>query len=646
MDLIGNTERNMDPVDGGRFFTGLNYWGCDKATRMWAHYDEHSVEADLRAIASCGVTHLRVFPLWPDFQPLTVLRVPNDSEYEYRFGEDPLPDTPAGRAGVSEEACGHFGHFCACAEKYGLKLIVGLITGHMSFRDYCPPAFNGKDLMRDASVIRWQVRFVRYFVTRFRSQECIAGWDLGNEVSCMAAAPDFRPEQFYVWASLMANTIRACDPVRPVISGLGDERIVKGRVDLSDLGEYCDVQTVHPYHIFETAEEPITSQKPVMELPFRCAVNKGITGLPVFVQEFGSIGYANCSRRTEADFYRASALACLAHGCHGLMWWCAFDQGHLRFAPYDWNNIGSDYGFFDRNRAPKPVAEENLRFTERLKCLPGGVLPPADTHGVIVVPRDEGHEEFTPVLRAAWLTGCRAGLNLGFTYALDPIPDAPLYIMPSVDGNKAILARRLDEILKKTEQGAVFFLSLGRALFRQIPEIFGVEIALREARSCTRTLCIGGERLPVRAPVHFTAVSCGADAVLRDTDGEPVLFAKRHGKGTVFLMTAPLERAAAETPGAFTGHGMPAFEAVYRLIAEAAGVKHYARSSSPLVLLTEHTGIDGTSYVFALNCNPTAEETHIACDGRLVPLFGPEPDENGTVTIPPCDGALWRVEKQ
>ena len=117
------------------FFTGINYWGSKSAINMWSEFDAESIENDLSLLRDAKITHLRVFPLWSVFQPLHALYGPSNI-YEYTFGEDPLPDTPAGRAGVSEEACQKFEKFCSIAEKYGMKLIVALITGHMSFRMY------------------------------------------------------------------------------------------------------------------------------------------------------------------------------------------------------------------------------------------------------------------------------------------------------------------------------------------------------------------------------------------------------------------------------------------------------------------------------------------------------------------------------
>ena len=210
---------------------------------------------------------------------------------------------------------------------------------------------------------------------------------------------------------------------------------------------------------------------PILDLPFKCRLGEDISGIPTFVQEFGSIGYMNCSKKTEADFYRASLLTTLAHGCHGTMWWCAFDQGHLTYAPYRWNSIGSQYGFFDKDLAPKPIVLENKRFKEMLQKLPDNKLPTPESDGVILIPREEKPD--IDLLRTTYALAKRAGLNLRFSYLLDPIPDAPLYIIPCVKYHKAIPKNRFDELMEKVRAGSVLYLSVDTGVVREIPEITG-----------------------------------------------------------------------------------------------------------------------------------------------------------------------------
>ena len=172
-------------TDPGEFVIGCNYWASHAGTAMWSDWQPEVVDADLKLLAQADLQTLRIFPLWPDFQPLTLLRGGEGKPMEFRFGEIPLPPDEAGQAGVSAAAIQHFADFADLAKKHGLKLIVGLVTGWMSGRLFVPPALEGRNVLTDALAIQWQVRFVSYFVRHFKSHPAILAWDLGNECNCL-----------------------------------------------------------------------------------------------------------------------------------------------------------------------------------------------------------------------------------------------------------------------------------------------------------------------------------------------------------------------------------------------------------------------------------------------------------------------------
>ena len=72
---------------------------------MWRDWRPEVVERDLAALAAAGLTTLRVFPLWSNFQPVTAVHGFGGVIEDLRMttpqhGEQPLPDTPTGQAGV------------------------------------------------------------------------------------------------------------------------------------------------------------------------------------------------------------------------------------------------------------------------------------------------------------------------------------------------------------------------------------------------------------------------------------------------------------------------------------------------------------------------------------------------------------------
>lgn len=622
----------------GKFFTGINYWGSESSINMWENFNPESIENDLRLLNEVGITHLRVFPLWSVFQPISGLYGMSDI-YEYAFGEEPLPDTPAGHAGVSESAIEKFSIFCRLAEKYNMSLIVPLITGHMSFRTYCPPAFLGKSLLTDPTVLKWQVRFVKYFCDRFKNEKTIIAWELGNEPPQMPGL-DSNPDSFYLWCTLIADAVKSVDSSRPVVSGLHQSDIEKGPGNMKTIGEMCDVHTTHPYN----TSDVLAVMPSVLDLPFRVRMNEDIGNVPTFVEEFSALGYMLCSRNTEADYYRCSLLASLAHGCHGAMWWCAFDQGHLDYAPYRWNTIGSEYGFFDKDGNAKPVAEINKQFKQLLDSI-DGELPKHSTNGTIIIPRDDGTLDLNSV-RASYILAKQANLDMNFSYAIDSIPDSPLYIFPSISGRKSITKGSLDELLKKAENGAVLFISADIGLFRYIPQMTGVTFAYREKINDIKTVCIGDKQLPIKTEYFFKPESSKAEVIATDENGDGVLFKNSYGKGFVFFLTLPLEAYLANKHGAFYLENQPDYACIYRIAAEAAKISRTADSDNPYIRLTEHIIDDDSLYIFAINYNNKTETANLLIDDSysLSVVYG-NGLSDGKITLRQNDGILIKATK-
>ena len=625
------------------FFTGLNYWGSESAINMWSNFNKDSIEKDMELMSNAGITHLRVFPLWSVFQPLTALYGPKDV-YEYSFGEDPLPDTEAGRAGASEEACQKFKTFCDIAKKYNMKLIVAMITGHMSFRTYNPPAFDGKELLSDPTVIKWQLRFIRYFVNRFKCEDVIVGWDLGNEPIHMPGVDNKHYDAFYVWCSAISYAIKSCDQTRPVISGLDNSAVENGHSNLKTIGEMCDIHTTHPYNIFCTNADPINTMKPILDLPFKCKLSEDVSGVPTFVQEFSSLGYMNCSKKSEAAFYRASLFSSLAHGCHGTMWWCAFDQGHHEFAPYRWNTIGSDYGFFNKDLEEKPIAEENRKFKEVLSLLPDGKLPKHTVNATILIPREESDE--TDLLRTSYILAKQANIDVNFNYILDPICDSPLYILPSIKDNKAIPKTRLNELMKKVEEGSVLYICADEGLLRQIPEITGVEIEYREKIDATKTLKFNGNEIPVHTTYFYSPESFDGHVAATDENDVPVFFKHAYGKGYVYFLTLPLEAFLANKKGAFFKDNNIDYSCIYRELAKTANIKRICDSDNKYIRLTEHVIDENSLYVVAINYNNKPEVANISVEqGYTVSAIYGNNIENGKIFIKENDAVILKLER-
>ncbi len=623
-----------------KFFTGINYWSSSDATRMWRNYDEKVIEKDMQLLRDAGVTALRVFPAWNDFQPITAFSAPGGI-YEYGMNDEIRPDTEAGRAGVSEEMCQHFENFCDIADKYGMKLIVGVLTGHMSFANLIPPALTNLNIVTDPTAIRWEIKFIKYFVNRFKHHKAIAGWDLGNEVDNFIE--NSTKDEFYVWTTILAECIRSCDNTRPLISGIGFFEIDKHCPNLYDLSDVCDMNTVHTYNLFMTKQDPVNTMKSVLDQVFKCRLSEDIAKRPTFLQEFGATGYTNCSAKGEAEFYRASVLSTMSHGFYGTMYWCAFDQGQFTFPPYNWNNIGSDYGFYDRDLKIKPIAETNIEM-KSLIDLVGDKLPKYSTDCVIIAPREE--QLGLDNLRSAFMLAKRSNLDAQLCYALDPIPDAPLYIFPSVEYNKAIPNTRLNELLGKVSEGATLYVSLGSAHFRSICDMAGVILENRADVEYSSSLNLNGKKIPFTAPVAYDIIPNGCEVLASDENGKPMFVKNNYGKGKIYVSFAPIEAYLAKKKGAFYDEDTPDYEDIYREISKDKN-NRISDCDSKFIRFTEHTISDNEKYLFAINYHNKVQtgKLMLSEDYDIEVVWGKD-YQNGEITLDPCDGILLKATKR
>ncbi len=547
-------------TETGNFYIGVNYWASHAGTNMWSDWDAACVEKDLAAMRDNGISMLRVFPLWPDFQPLKAHYNNRLSIVEYRLGEEPLSDDEAGRCGISTAAIERFSEFLRLAQKYGMQVIVSLITGWMSGRLFLPPAFEGKNALTDPEVIKWEVRFVKYFVTRFKDNTAICAWDLGNECNCLATGAASKSEA-WMWTAAISDAIRVCDSSRPVISGL-DFANAEGEWTVFDQAEHTDILTTHPYHIFYTANDPMDSMRPALYPVSNALMMAGLGQKPCMVEEIGTTGYLNCSEQSEARYMNLVLYSMWVRGLDGLFWWCAFDQGRLRHTPYDWNSIGSDYGLFRYDRTVKPVGKKAKVFLDTVAALPFRRLPERIMSAVCIV--TGGFGKALPTLaNNVTALGVQAGMEIQFAYADAPLPEAQLYLMPCV---KKISFRRLRALLERVQNGATLYLSMDGEFVRDFPEITGIHVSSREKDGKTDFVRLDGATLPLRGTYRYNIERIDGTVLAKDEAGRPALVEHTFGKGRVYCLLYPLEHEVAQCLGAFHREDAPDYAAVYRML--------------------------------------------------------------------------------
>jgi len=571
------------------FLLGCNYWASNAGAEMWVDFCAESIEKDLKTLSENGVSHIRVFPNWRDFQPVMPLCT-WDTVVEYRMVGEKKPQN---KYYLCETALERFEIFCNLAQKYNIKLVVGLITGWMSGRLFIPPFMYGKSPYTDPTALLFQQKFIAGFVSRFKHRAEIYAWDLGNECNCMY--PVDSRYAAYNWTLTLSNTIRANDNTRPVISGMHNMS-VEGTWTIADQGDATDILTTHPYPYwgYHTRVDTYSDIRTLLHATCETKFFSDLGGKPCFVEELGTMGPMNCDEETAAGFMRANLYSNWANGAMGVMWWCAHEQVNLSTAPYTWNMCEVELGLTDKNGAPKPVLKEVKVFSEFLAGK-DFELPDAQIDGICVLTKGQDH---WGIAYMTYVLAKQAGVNIRFAFAEDELPDAKVYLLPAVKGHLVMARERYLALLERVESGATVYISNDDCILSEFSALTGVTVV--DSRLGKRYL-----------------KSCGAEILAADDNGNPTLTSYNYGKGTVYYMDNAPERELLDKADGFKGDTFNLYKKIF------GNVDYIAKTSKKDVGITQHHG-ENKSYVVVINYSSERVEPELAYNSgyKLVRQIG------------------------
>jgi hypothetical protein len=219
--------------------------------------------------------------------------------------------------------------------------------------------------------------------------------------------------------------------------------------------------------------------------------------------------------------------------------------------------------------------------------------------------------------------------------------------VPSARGINVITRRRWLALLERVRAGAALYLSLDDGLLAEFEQTFGLRVLARGRRADGRMrFQIDNTEFDLPAPFRLDLRSLGAEVLGSEPDGNPALTRFTLGRGTVTLLTAPLERALAETPGAFHAPGAPPFWQIYQTIAAPLIAARAVNKSDPTLGLTEHRLDDSSRVIVAINYSPHVLKTTLTLSAgwqRAEVFYGEM--QNLTVKIPPNDAVVFGVRE-
>ena len=356
------------------FELGVNYWPRRKAMYMWRDFDAGEVRDDMWHIAAMGFDVVRLFALTQDFLP--------------------------GPRTVPREMLTHLVTVAGAARDAGLRVVPTLIVLNMSGRIWWPSWMldaGGRpgDLFSNPELLRAQALLVECCTRALAGDASIRAFDLANEIDD-AQRPRTR-DAGWLWASLLANTIRRVAPDTPVQVGAHLPSLTTAnnmRVD--DLAAIADDDVMHAYPLYCDVARSFLDPELV---PFSCALTAGLAGQGrrTLMQEFGLctalpgrsgstitddfLGQTReqylASEEEAASYYREVLDRLVGTGASGAYAWCYGDYHPRLFdrPPLDSAIRERSFGLVRADGSEKPAADVFRAVRKRRDI--GRFVPPA-----------------------------------------------------------------------------------------------------------------------------------------------------------------------------------------------------------------------------------------------------------------------------
>jgi len=246
------------------FELGINYWPRRSAMYMWRELDIVEIRDEMTHIASLGFDVVRIFALTQDFLPA------------------PLT--------VAADMVARLVEVVRAAKDAGLKVVPTLVVINMSGQFWWPLWMldaDGRpgDLFSDPTILRSQAMLVETCARALSGDESIRAFDLSNEIDD-AQQPRTR-DAGWLWAALLANTIRRVAPDTPIHIGAHLLSLTTpDYIRVDDIGEIADEDVMHAYPLYYAGARSFLDPELV---PFSCALTTELSGRGrrPLMQEFG-----------------------------------------------------------------------------------------------------------------------------------------------------------------------------------------------------------------------------------------------------------------------------------------------------------------------------------------------------------------------
>ncbi|QFZ73139.1 glycosyl hydrolase [Streptomyces fagopyri] len=325
---------------------GVNYTPSEGWFHHWLDFDLDSVRADLDSIAALGLDHIRVFPLWPYFQPNRTLIRPRAVEQLVALAD-------------------------AAAER-GLDVNVDGLQGHLSSFDFLPAwtqTWHRRNIFTDPRVVEAEAEYLRTLAAALADRPNFLGMTIGNEVNQFAAGPHpdpdrITPEQAGAWLTRLLAACEEGAPGKPHLHASYDAAWYQDDQPFTPehSARLGALTAVHSWVFNGTAQRHgrrgVATEHHAAYLVELSKAWADDPGRPVWLQEVGApaplIEAEHAAAFTEATV--TNALDC--PDLWGITWWCSHDVSRDLA---DFPELEYGLGLLTNDRRPKPAARTIAR---------------------------------------------------------------------------------------------------------------------------------------------------------------------------------------------------------------------------------------------------------------------------------------------
>jgi len=369
---------------------GVNYTPSTGWFHHWLDFSLDDVKADFESIAGLGLDHVRIFPLWPVFQP--------------------------NRALVRPKAIEQLGQMLDAAHETGLDVQVDVLQGHLSSFDFYPSwvqTWHKRNIFIDADVISGQRFYIRTLAEALKDKPNFLGFTLGNEVNLLTESNPCTPHQAGEWIDTL---LAECDEAAPGFPHVHSEYdAVWYESEHSFLPEHAAnkgaMTTVHSWVFNGTAQRygPLSTES-VHHAEYLVELAKAHAkdpDRPVWLQEVGAAQPEISAEQAPAFAEQTLANVLTCSNLWGITWWCSHDVDR---ALVDFPEREYELGLLTTERKVKPLGEAIARIVREAEQAPAERTP-VKLHGDRSSwgPGGAFFEEWMTLARA----GVRASIELG-----------------------------------------------------------------------------------------------------------------------------------------------------------------------------------------------------------------------------------------